>query len=61
MAYPGNRLPPFATDALGHDCPATADHIAEQMLGWLDLEAACGDLTPGLAELRDRLREERDA
>jgi hypothetical protein len=43
-------------DALGHDMPATTERFAQQMLTWLDLEELAGELTPGLAEMRDRLR-----
>lgn len=46
------------TDGLGHDLPASSGWLSEQMLGWLDLEAGCGDLSPGLSELRDWLRED---
>lgn len=46
------------TDALGHDLPAMTIEVRHQMIGWLELEDAAGDLSPGLRELRDRLRDD---
>lgn len=49
------------TDALGHDLVAMTDDYARQMLKWLDLEEAAGELTPGLAEFRELLRAQVEA
>lgn len=45
-------------DALGHDLPVPTSHVLHAMIAWLDLEELAGELTPGLRDLRDMLREQ---
>ena len=59
MGQSGARPPTVEiVDELGQPVFTSSRYVAAAMLDWLNLETVAGDITPGLAELRDQLRQE---